>query len=96
MKDPVFKVQYDLTEMPPLAELPFGAILGTALLHSCDPVDEELVEDLTEMEQAFGWFALGRFAWRLRDPRPFPHPIVARGQQGVWDYNAHGVLQIPD
>ena len=83
--DPSFMKHYAATGLPWLFDLPNGAILGTALLHSCDPMTEDDLEDVTEEEQVFGHWDVGRFAWRLRQPELIA-PIYTRGFQGIWDY----------
>lgn len=85
-QDEQFAKFYALTGLPPLDELPQGAVLGTAVLNSCDLITEEDLEDITEEEQAFGWFTPGRYAWRLRYPRAFDYPRQAKGAQGVWEW----------
>lgn len=85
--DPVFAAFYAETGLPPLIDLPRGAILGTVTLDECVPINHELVEDITEAERAFGWFDPGRFAWRIGCPMAYEFPIGARGMQGLWDYD---------
>jgi len=55
------------------------------LLHSCEVITEEDMEDITEEEQSFGWFEPGRYAWRCRDPEPLLEPFPVRGAQGIWE-----------
>jgi activating signal cointegrator 1 len=85
--DPVFLRHYAETGLPALHELPNGAILGTALLHSCSEMTEEDLEDVTEEEQIYGHWDVGRFAWRLRQPELLDKPIFTRGFQGIWDHD---------
>lgn len=86
VQDPTFKRYYAETGLPGLLDLPRGALLGTVLLNSCDPITEADLEDITEEEQCYGWFTPGRFAWRLRYPLIYERPVPVRGQQGIWDY----------
>lgn len=44
------------------------------------------VTRLSPRELAFGDFAVGRSIWELRDVRPLPIPIPARGRQGIWNW----------
>lgn len=85
-QDPEFLRFYEKTGMPDLDQLPHGAVLGTAVLNSCDVITEEDLEDITEEEQAFGWYTPGRYAWRLRYAKPFDYPRPARGAQGIWEW----------
>jgi len=85
-EDPYFMDYYEGTGLPNLEKLPNGAILGTVLLHSCEEMTEEDLEDVTEEEQIYGHWDVGRYAWRLREPELFQTPIFTRGFQGIWDY----------
>lgn len=92
VQDNTFARYYAETGLPALDELPRGCILGTVYLHSCDLITEADLEEVTEEEQAFGWWTPGRYAWRLRYPQKYKYPILARGQQGVWDFNDNGAI----
>lgn len=85
-EDPEFVKFYEKTGLPPLDQLPHGAVLGTAVLNSCDVITEADMEDITDEELAFGWYSPGRYAWRLRYPKAFGVPYLARGAQGVWEW----------
>jgi hypothetical protein len=87
MQDPEFKRYYDELDMPPLDALPYGAVIGTVRLHSCEVMTEEFMADVTGEEKAFGIWAPGRYAWRLRYPKAFERPVPVRGMQGVWNWN---------
>lgn len=88
--DPDFDYYYSKTRLPDLDDLVHGAILGTVILHSCDVITEEDLEEITEEEQTFGVFTPGRYAWRLRQPIKFEKPIYTRGYQGIWEWNEPG------
>ncbi|MBO6507556.1 MAG: ASCH domain-containing protein [Roseibium sp.] len=92
-KDDAFRYHFDQTGLPELVDLPHGCVLGTVQLHSCDVITEEDLEDITEAERLFGWWEVGRYAWRLRYPRPFPEPIPAKGAQGIWNWDPHVGLE---
>lgn len=84
--DPVFAYYYEQSGLPPLEELPRGHLLGTALLHSVDLITEDLLDDITQEEQAFGWFEPGGYAWRMRYPNLFDQPVVITGKQGIFEW----------
>jgi hypothetical protein len=65
-------------ELPAESELPFGAIVATAVLVACERV-EELPAELRGHA-----FAEGPWCWRLEDVRPLETPIPCRGKQGLW------------
>lgn len=88
-QDDEFQRHYSATGMPPLEELPMGCILGSVVVHSCEMMDDELIEGITSEERAFGDYAVGRYAWRLRYPVAFDRPVTARGAQGLWEWNSH-------
>lgn len=89
-----FARYYFETNLPrQLEDMPNGCLLGTALLHSCDLITEEDIEDVTEEEQLYGWWEPGRYAWRLRDHRPLIEPFPVRGAQGIWSWDPNGVLE---
>lgn len=84
---PEFQRFYRETGLVALDDLPCGCVLGTVLLHSSEVIDEDIIDDITEEEYEFGWFTPGRYAWRVRNPKPFKVPVPARGKQGIWDWN---------
>jgi hypothetical protein len=78
--------------------LPFGALLGAVELVGCHRTEEinrtnmeaSLLPDggppwIGKTEHAFGDYSPGRFAWLLRDPRPFPEPIPYAGARNLFD-----------
>jgi len=84
--DPVFRIHYEMTGMPNYLELPFGYLLGTAVLDAVDVMTEEMMEDVSDTELNFGWWEPGSYAWRLTDPIKLEHPIPIRGQQGIYEW----------
>ena len=64
--------------------LPRGAIIAVAELVDVRPT-EELAEQITAHERAFGDYSPGRYAWLLCNIRALPEPISARGQLGLFD-----------
>lgn len=88
--DPNFRRFYDRILMPDdLIELPHGYLLGTAVLDSYELMTPEFLEDVSEEEKAYGWWAEGRYAWRMVDPAEFEQPVRVRGQQGVWVWHGN-------
>lgn len=67
------------------ARLEYGAVIGTVEIVDCVPV-EEIVDKLTERERLLGDYSPGRFAWVLKNPIMFKNPVLARGQQGWWEW----------
>ncbi len=85
-EEPSFQAHYADAGLPPLNELPMGCVLGTVVVETCREIDSELMEELDENEEAFGWYRPGRFAWLLREPELFDRPVPARGGQGAWNW----------
>ena len=84
----------------PLWQMPFGAVVATAMLMAvCQVVGHsdsgELLYTLVEGreppdgigENPWGDFSLGRYLWVFGDIRELDTPIPARGRQKVWQWN---------
>jgi activating signal cointegrator 1 len=84
-QDPKFMFYYEQTGLPQLCELPHGYLLATAILHSCDIIEESDLDDITEEEQLYGWFEVGRYAWRMRAVEALSKPLPVQGKQGIWE-----------
>lgn len=77
-----------------LRSLPFGAIVGTAVLARChqiarvDRADGMMFANgECELRDPFGDYAPGRFVWRMINPKPINPPVPCVGRQGWfrWD-----------
>lgn len=67
--------------------LPLGSVIGICNLTDCIPVEQALEHSLmTPLEQHFGDYSPGRFAWLLEDMRPFKEPVPAKGALGLWNW----------
>lgn len=96
LQDPEFQTFYAETLIEQtIEELPHGFLLGTAVVDSCELIDEDLMESVTKEELAFGWWEPGRYAWRLRYARAFPDPIPVQGKQGIWNWDGDTVPRRP-
>jgi len=74
---------FDMT----LSDLPYGAMVATAILTDCIKMDEEYVESMQgTREFELGWFAPGRYAFVLADIVQFSKPTPIGGKQGLWDW----------
>nr|WP_276561890.1 ASCH domain-containing protein [Brevibacillus halotolerans] len=76
-------------------DLPTGAIVATCLITECLQVKAHsgvyaLAGDSNHRiegnEYAFGWYELGRFAWKLTNVKQIER-ISVRGKQGLWNWN---------
>ena len=71
---------------PILNDMPFGAVIVACKLVDCIPT--EIVRDeLTNREKMFGNYQDKRFAWKFEIVKYPPSPIIATGQQGIWEWN---------
>jgi hypothetical protein len=69
------------------ADLPHGAVLGTARLVAVDSTIEVAARKFTSaLELELGDFSDGRYAWEIGDPQPFHRPVAARGALGLWTW----------
>ena len=85
--------------IPNFSRLPFGYIIGKVtltdvirigtgtLLHTND----EMMNNLTMEEKAFGDNAGGRYAWMLQDAVVFKSPLGARGSLTLWEFDEAGM-----
>lgn len=79
--------------------IPYGAVLGTALLAGAYKLGFSTYEkkpvvghvpgskplDLIQAD-AFGDYEEGRWCWRLEDFQSLPEPALAKGKQGWWQW----------
>jgi activating signal cointegrator 1 len=64
--------------------IPTGAIIATATIADCVPVDLVPPDLLTEQERAFGNYMPGWYAWILGEVKRLQQPIQCRGALGLW------------
>lgn len=79
-----------------LNHLPRGMVLGTVEIVDCLKIVENNPSEKTALlengqqingdEYLFGDYDAGRYAWVLKNPKPFETPILAKGKQGWWKW----------
>ncbi len=69
-----------------LEELPRGAVLGTVELVCVHEMTNELLQEASGSEKAWGVWEQGRFAWYLGSVLRFPQPVQAKGSLGLWKW----------
>jgi hypothetical protein len=84
--DETFKRYYETLCLPALEDLPMGYLLGSVVVDSVELMTEEFLDEVSDEEQAYGWWNVGGYAWRLTDPEELPYPIPIRGGQGIYDW----------
>ncbi len=72
--------------------LPLGAVLCVVDVVDCIRT-EQIRDQISDQERAFGNYADGRYAWRLANLRVLAAPIPARGLQGIWDWKMPDEVQ---
>jgi activating signal cointegrator 1 len=95
--DPMYKHYHLLFahhNLPPIEQLPFGAIIGSVDLIKTVKSEDFFTPDesriagyeITEQEKAFGDYSPNRFGWLLANPVMFDKLIPAKGKLGIWNY----------
>lgn len=72
--------------------LPYKSIVAVADLVDCIPVTKEFMSTLDNDELALGWYAQGRYAWKLENVRSI-QPIQCKGQQSLWNAEIENIIQ---
>lgn len=77
--------------IPEFNALPFGAIIGEAVLENvlrveALPLTPAALERFTLEERAFGDYSGGRWAWMLRNAVMWDNPVPATGRLGLWEW----------
>jgi activating signal cointegrator 1 len=67
-------------------KLPFGAIIGSAIITGTGPTLKVIGEVTGTDEFSFGDYSKGRYAWRLEEPVQFQDPYLAKGALGLWEF----------
>jgi len=62
--------------------LPVGAMVGTALIRSCERTQD--TSPANKHDEVAGDWRRGRFAWLFEEPREFLVARPIRGSQGIW------------
>ena len=66
------------------SDVPLGAIVATCTLADVVRCNGAMVVDV--VEDAWGDFSEGRFAWVLTDVAPLRSPIPMPGARGLWEW----------
>ncbi|MGG1880520.1 ASCH domain-containing protein [Paenibacillus cisolokensis] len=80
--------------------LPNGAVLAIANMTECWSIGTDYQSGMPVLyngeggksrgvglkEDKFGWFGTGRYAWEMVNVRRLPEPILAKGMQGLWNW----------
>lgn len=70
-----------------MSNLPLGKIITACNLTEIVEMTEEFIKTVSPLEYAFGIYAVGRFAWMLKDIKRLDKPISVKGQLGLWNFD---------
>ncbi|MCE5334237.1 MAG: ASCH domain-containing protein [Desulfobacteraceae bacterium] len=65
--------------------LPVGAIVGVCELGKCTKIGVQYISYLPRLEELFGDYTPGRFAWEILNMIKLETPIPCRGRQGLFE-----------
>jgi activating signal cointegrator 1 len=63
-----------------------GHVIATAEVGWSIVVDQRLIDDLTPLERAVGYWNIGYHAYRFDNVQILDNPVPARGKQGRWEW----------
>ena len=71
------------------ADLNFSFLNRGCVLLVADLTNVYKTEELnpSKLERMFGDWTPGRYAWELQNVRVLPSPVLAKGKQGLWNWN---------
>lgn len=78
------------------SEVPLGALIGSVEVVDCEPITKQLFDSLSPVEQEFGNYAPGRWAWHLERPLALPNPVPWKASQGIGFVSAQLAGFAPD
>lgn len=67
------------------AQFPVGSIVAIGELVDCYQMG---IDAPNANERLFGFWSVGRYAWKIANVEFLDTPIPVRGQQGLWEYAA--------
>jgi hypothetical protein len=80
----------EIRESIPDANLPLGSVLCVCKLVDVFKteylVDQMAFQMIDDLELAVGGWGEGRYAWQLEVVKVPEHPIPAKGEQGIWNW----------
>ena len=69
-------------------DYPLGCVVAVVELVECWRTSGSAIPSVGRLERACGDWSFGRYAWGLANIRPLEVPMPAKGQQGLWDWDA--------
>jgi len=78
----------------PGRDFPFGAVVAVAELVDCVEMTPEVIAATHPLEQAFGDWRPGRFAYHLEDVKRLRDPYKLKGRQSLWTLTSEQTQEI--
>ena len=81
-----YKENKKLMSLVDLNELNYGNIICSCELVDCIEMTEEFIEEIKKNKNEYitGIYAIGRYAWILKNIQVLDKPIKAKGHLGIW------------
>ena len=83
-----YKDNEQLMSLVNLNELNCGNIICSCELVDCIEMTDKFIEDIKKDKNEYitGVYAVGRYAWILKDINILDKPIKAKGHLGIWNF----------
>ena len=81
-----YKENKKIMSLVDLNELNYGNIICSCELVDCIEMTEEFIEEIKKNKNEYitGIYAIGRYAWILKNIQVLDKPIKAKGHLGIW------------
>ena len=64
----------------------YGSMACEADLVDCVEITDEFIASLSEQEKAYGFYTVGRYAWKLENIKPVNRWDSYKGKLGLWNF----------
>ena len=83
-----YKDNEQLMSLVNINELKYGNIICSCELVDCIEMTDKFIEDIKKDKNEYitGVYAVGRYAWILKDINILDKPIKAKGHLGIWNF----------
>lgn len=83
-----YKNNEKLMSLINLNELNYGNIIFSCELVDCIEMTDKFIADIKKNKNEYitGVYAVGRYAWILKDIKVLDKPIKTKGHLGIWDF----------
>ena len=83
-----YKNNEKLMSLINLNELNYGNIICSCELVDCIEMTDKFIADIKKNKNEYitGVYAVGRYAWILKDIKVLDKPIKTKGHLGIWNF----------